>query len=145
MEPPAPSWDPVHQSRELNAWQRHQEASLTLSGAALALVNALLAFEVLSVNEDTNTFLVLGALNLAMILSWVIIARRAAARTARWAMKARRIEREILRVPDRLSLWNEAPEGGLPAWIAVGGVLVGFAVLWVGLMGYAFWVTYLHG
>ena len=143
MEPSTSEWDPKEQSRELNAWQRHEEASLTLSGAVLGLVNAILAFEVLSVNEDTNTFLVVGGLNLAMILSWIVIARRAAEREARWAMKARRIEREILRVPDRLSLWNEAPEGGLPAWIAVGAVLVGFAVLWVGLMAYAFWFTYL--
>jgi hypothetical protein len=143
VEAGPPAWDPSNQARELNAWQRHQEASLTLSGAVLALVSAIFAFEVLGVNEDTNTFLVVGGLNLAMILSWIAIARRAATRQARWAMKARRIEREILRVPDRLSLWNEAPEGGLPAWIAVGAVLVGFAVLWVGLMAYAFWFAYL--
>ena len=143
MEPQEPAWNPSNQARELNAWQRHQEASLTLSGAVLGLVNAIFAFEVLSVNDDTNTFLVVGGLNLAMILSWIVIARRAAERQARWGMKARRIEREILRVPDRLSLWNDAPEGGLPAWIAVGAVLVGFAVLWVGLMAYAFWFTYL--
>ncbi len=106
-------------------------------------MNAILVFEVLSVNEDTNTFLVLGALCVAMDLSWLAIARRAAAREARWGMKARRIEREVLHVPDRLSLWDEAAEGGLSAWVAVGAVVVGFVVLWVGLMAYAFWITYL--
>lgn len=142
MEPAA--WDPRVQADELHSWQRHYETSLTTSGALLALVSALLAFEVLSVNEDTNTFLVLGALNVAMILSWIVVARRAAARADRWAMKARQIEREVLRVPERYSLWNASPEGGLPAWIAPGAALIGFLVLWVGLMAYAFWATYLH-
>ena len=137
------AWDPKEQERELNAWRRHQASSLALSGAALGLVNALLAFEVLSVNEDTNTFLVLGALCVAMDVAWLAIARRAAAREDRWAMKARKIERELLRVPDRLSLWEEASDRGLPAWIAVGAVIVGFVVLWIGLMAYASWVTYL--
>ncbi|HYM40917.1 MAG TPA: hypothetical protein VEY12_12385 [Thermoplasmata archaeon] len=138
-------WDPREQATELNAWRRHQEASLTESGAVLGLISAILAFEVLSVNEDVNTFLVLGVLNLAMIVGWIVVAIRATARADRWGMKVRRIEREVLRVPDRFSLWNEAPEGGLPAWIAVGVVLVGFAVLWFGLTMYAFWVGYLHG
>lgn len=142
MEPTP--WDPREQARELNAWRRHQEASLTVSGAVVGLIAAVLLFEVLSVNEDTNTILVLGVLNLAMIVSWLVIARRSAERSGRWAMKARRIEQEVLRVPDRLSLWNESAEGGLPAWIAVGAVLVGFAVFWVGLMLYASWFTYLH-
>ena len=140
---PSPPWDPKDQARELNAWRRHQASGLALSGAVLGIVNAILAFEVLSVNEDTNTFLVLGGLSLAVDLSWLAIGRRAAAREARWAMKARRIEREVLHVPDRLSLWENAADGGLPAWIAVGAVVVGFVVLWVGLMAYATWVTYL--
>ncbi len=139
----APGWDPREQAHELNAWRRHAEGSLTLSGAGLAVVNALLAFEVLSVNEDTNTFLVLGALCLAMDVAWLAIARRAAGRAERWAMKARKIEREVLRVPDRFSLWEGAADGGLPAWIAVGAVLVGFIALWVGLTLYAYWTTYL--
>lgn len=139
----APSWDAAAQARELNAWRRHAEGSLTLSGAVLGLVNALLAFEVLSVNEDTNTFLVLGALCLAMDASWLVIARRAAGRSQRWAEKARLIEKDSLGVPDRYSVWDDAAYGGLPAWIAVGAVLVGFVVLWVGLMAYAFWSTYL--
>ncbi len=138
-----PPWDPVAQERELNAWRRHQETSLALSGALLALLNAILAAELLAVNEDTNTFLVVGALGLAMDLSWFVIARRAAGRAERWAMKARRIEREVLRVPDRLSLWEDASDRGLPAWIAAGAVLVGFTVLWVGLMAYAYWATYI--
>lgn len=140
---PAPAWDPKEQARELHAWRRHQNASLTLSGAVLGLVNAVLAFEVLSVNEDTNTFLVLGGLCLAADLTWIAVARRAAAREARWAMKARRIEREVLQVPDRLSLWEDASDRGLPAWVAAGAAVVGFVVLWVGLMAYASWVTYL--
>ncbi len=142
MEPAG--WDPKGQADGLHAWRRHYEASLTLSGSVLAVVNALLAFEVLSVNEDTNTILALGVLNLAMILTWVSVARRAEARASRWALKARRIEREVLKVPDRFSLWNEAPEGGSPSWIAVGVSLVGFAVFWAAIMGYAFWATYLH-
>ena len=109
----------------------------------LGIVNALLAFEVLSFNEDVNTFLVLGALCVAMDAGWIVLARRAAAREARWAMKARRIEREVLRVPDRLSLWEDASDRGLPAWVAAGAAVVGFLVLWVGLMAYAYWSTYL--
>lgn len=140
---PAPPWDPKEQMRELNAWRRHQTSGLTLSGAALGLINALLAFEVLSMNEDTNTFLVLGALCVAMDVSWLVIARRAAGREDRWAGKARRIEREVLRVPDRLSLWDDAADRGLPAWVAAGAAVVGFVVLWIGLMGYAFLTTYL--
>ncbi len=138
VEPP---WNPDGQMRELNAWRRHQATSLTLTGAVLGLVNAVLAFEVLSVNEDTNTFLVLGSLCVAMDVAWLVIARRAAGREDRWAMKARRIEREVLRVPDRLSLWEEASDRGLPAWIAAGVAPVGFIVLWVGLMAYALWST----
>ncbi len=140
---PAPPWDPKEQMRELHAWRRHQTSSLTLSGAVLGLVNAVLAFEVLSVNEDTHTFLVLGGLCLAMNVSWLVVARRAAAREDRWAMKARKIERELLQTPDRFSLWETASDRGLPAWIAVGAVVVGFVVLWVGLMAYASWATYL--
>ncbi len=139
---PAPSWDPVEQARELNAWRRHQTSSLTLSGVALGLVNALLVFEVLSVNEDTNTFLVVGGVCLAMDIAWLAIAARASAREGRWALKARRIEQEILRVPDRASLWESASDGGLPAWIASGAMIVGFLVLWVGLVVYAALVTY---
>jgi len=108
-------------------------------------VSALLAFEVPSVNEETNTFLVLGARNVAMILAWTTIARRAAARSDCWAVKARQIELEILHVPERFYPRNVAPEGGLLARIAPGAVLVGFAVLWVGLMVYVFWSPYLHG
>ncbi len=139
----APGWDPNAQAHELNAWRRAAEGSLTLSGAVLGVVNALLAFEVLSVNEDTNTFLVVGTLCLAMDVAWLVIARRAAGRAERWAMKARHIEREVLRVPDRFSLWEGAADGGLPAWIVVGAVLVGFIALWVGLTLYAYWTTYL--
>ncbi len=139
---PAAAWDPKEQARELNAWRRHQTSSLTLSGVALGLVNALLVFEVLAMNEDTNTFLVLGGVCLAMDIAWLAIARRAEAREERWAMKARRIEREILRVPDRASLWENASDGGLPGWIAAGGIVVGFLVLWIGLVVYAALVTY---
>ncbi len=138
----APSWDAAEQARELNAGRRHTEGSLTLSGAVLGIVNALLTFEVLSVNEDTNTFLVLGALCLAMDLSWLVIARRAAGRSERWAEKARLIEKDFLGVPARYTLWDDAAYKGLPAWIAVGAVLVGFVVLWVGLMAYAYLATY---
>ncbi len=137
------AWDPQVQLRELNEWRRHQESGLVLSGLGLALVNAILAFEVLSVNEDTNTFFVVGVLNLALILAWVSIARRAAARSERWVLKARRIETEVLRIPEHLALGNPRSEEGLPAWVAAGAVLVGFAVLWAGLIAYAFWWAYL--
>ncbi len=139
---PAATWDPKEQVRELNAWRRHQTSSLTLTGVALGLVNALLVFEVLSMNEDTNTFFVLGGTCLAMNIAWLAIARRAGAREQRWALKARRIEQEILRVPDRASLWDSASDGGLPAWIAAGAGIVGFIVLWIGLMAYAALMTY---
>lgn len=139
---PAPAWDPKEQARELNAWRRHETTSLSLSGVALGLVNALLAFEVLAMNEDTNTFLAVGGICLAMDVAWLAIAQRAGAREERWAMKARRIEREILRVPDRASLWENASDGGLPAWIAAGAIVVGFLVLWIGLVIYATLVTY---
>jgi len=129
--------------RELNTWRRHQESGLALSGAGLALVNAILAFEVLSVNEDTNTFFVVGALNLAMILTWIWVARAAAARSKLWALRARRIEVEILRIPGDLTVVIAPAEGGMPAWIAAGVALVGFAVLWAGLVAYAFWWAYL--
>jgi hypothetical protein len=138
-----PTWDPQRQLRELNEWRRHQESLLLFSGMGLALVNALLAFEVLSVNEDTDTFFVVGALNLAMISTWILIARGAAARSKVWALKARRIELELLRIPEHLEAGNALEEGGLPAWIAGGLALVGFAVLWAGLIAYAFWWAYL--
>ncbi len=136
------SWDANEQVRELNAMRGHQDSSLSLSGSVLALTNAILVAEVLSVNEDTNTFLLLGLLSLVMSLCWLVVARRAGSRAADWARKARGIEDGILGIPEQFSVWGASePEAG-PTWIAVAGVLVSFAVVWIGLMIYAvYWQT----
>lgn len=131
------SWDAVTQLRELNAMKGRQDLSLTLSGSVLGLTNAVLLAEALGMNEDTNTFLLLGLLSLVISLSWLVFASRAAKRGTQWARKASRIEEGILAIPAQFSVWDESGRGGAPAWIAVAGVLVSFSVVWVGLVGYA--------
>ena len=143
MEPA--SWDAEEQFKELNARKRTQESSLSLSGSVVGVLNVLLLIEVLSVNEDANTFLLVGLLGLTISASWLAFAKRAGAREMRWERQARVLEKDVLLVPEALSVWYEAPPHRYPAWISVAGVLASFCVVWAGLLGYAVWTTYLAG
>ncbi len=137
------SWDPQMQVRELNEWRRHQASGLVLLGVGLVIVGALLAFEVLSINEDRDTFFVVGGLNLLIVISWMYLARRAAARSAVLGLMAKRIEVEVLKIPRDLSVGAATAEGAEPTLLATGAVLLGFAVLWAGLVAYSFWWAFL--
>lgn len=139
----APSWDARAQFDALLARKRHEERVLALSGSLLAGVSALFLVELLAVNEDANTFLVVGVLNLGMLLGWIGLARRVGLTARRWTGKARGLEKEVLRIPSLYSLWEEAGQGAPPAWIAAGWVLAALTAFWFGLLAYVVWVTYL--
>ena len=139
----APSWDARAQLDALLARKRHEESVLAISGSLLAAASTLFLIELLSVNEDSATFLVVGVLNLVLLLGWLGLARRVGLAARRWAGKARGLEKEVLRIPSVYALWEEAGEDAPPAWIAVGLVLDALAVFWLGLLGYVVWVTHL--
>lgn len=139
----APSWDARAQFEALLARKRHEERVLALSGSLLAVVGVLFLVELLAVNEDANTFLVVGVLNLGLLLGWIGFARRVGLATRRWAGKARGLEKEVLRIPGMYSLWEESGQAAPPAWIAVGWVLAAMTAFWFGLLAYVVWVTYL--
>ena len=136
-------WDPRTQLQELNARKRYLDGDLMISGGLLGVVAAILMAELLSVNEDTNTFLVVCGLGLTLSLGWLLAARRAGAREMAWIRKARHLEETIFTVPDPFRVWDEVSKEGLPAWIAMAAVQVAFVIVWAGLMAYAFWSTYL--
>jgi len=139
----APSWDARAQFDALQERKRNEESVLALSGSLLAVVSAVLLAELLWVNEDSNTFLVVGVLNLAMLLGWAALARRVGLAARRWAGKARGLEKEVLRIPSLYSLWEESGQVAPQAWITAGVAVVSLAVFWIGLLGYVVWVTYL--
>ena len=138
-----PPWDARAQFDALLARKRHEEFLLALSGSLLAVVSALLLFELLVVNEDVDTFYVVGVLNLAVLLAWAVVARRIGREARRWAEKAKGLEKEVLRIPTLYSLWEEARPDVTPAWMAAGAAVVGLIVFWIGLLAYAFLAT--HG
>lgn len=139
----SPTWSPEEQLEELSARKRRQEADLTLSGSALGLIDAILLVEVLSLNEDTNTFLLCGLLAITMSVAWLVVAKRAGVRELRWERQSRILEREHLLVPESFSVWYGDLPSRYPTWIAVAGILVSFTVVWVGVLAYALWMTYL--
>ncbi len=139
----APSWDARAQFEALMQRKRHEERVLALSGSLLAVVSVLFLIELLAVNEDSNTFLVVGVLNVALLLGWIGFARRVGLQARRWIGKARGLEKEVLRIPGLYSLWEESGEEASPAWIAAGWILVALTVFWFGLLAYVVWVTYL--
>jgi hypothetical protein len=138
-----PSWDARAQFDALLARKRHEERNLALTGSLLAVVSAILLVELLAMNEDSNTFLVVCVLNLGMLLGWIGFARRVGLAGRRWTGKARGLEKEVLRIPSLYSLWEESGERATPAWIAVGWVLAAMTAFWFGLLAYVVWVTYL--
>ncbi len=138
-----PSWDARAQFEALLQRKRHEERILALSGSLLAVASAILLAELLALNEDSNTFLVVCVLNLGLILGWIGFARRVGLAARRWMGKARGLEKEVLRVPRMYSLWEETGDDAAPAWITVGWILSALAAFWFGLLAYVVWVTYL--
>ena len=137
------TWDPKLQYSEIARRKQRQDGSLGISGSVLGLVNALFMVEVLSMNEDTNTFLVVGGLSILVNLAWLVVARRAGQREVLWVTRARSLEKEVLQVPDMYSVWGEASLDTTPIWVAQAFLLIALTAIWFGLLGYAFWSTYL--
>lgn len=137
------TWDAKVQYSEIARRKEHQDGSLSLSGSVLALVNALFMIEVLSVNEDTNTFLVVGGLCILVNAAWLVVARRAGQREVLWVTRGRSLEKEVMRVPDMYSVWGEATLDTTPIWVAQAFLLIALTAIWIGLLGYAVWSTYL--
>ena len=106
-------------------------------------MSTLFLIELLSVNEDSPTFLMVGVLNLAMLLGWIGLARRVGLAARRWSGKAKGLETEVLRFPSLYSLWEESARDATPAWIAAGFVLSALTVFWFGLLAYMVWIRYL--
>ncbi len=141
----APSWDARAQLDALLARTRREQSVLALSGSLLAVASALFLIELLSVNEDSNTFLVVCVLNLGMLLGWIAFARRVGLALRRWTVKARGLEKQALQIPSLYSLWEESGQEAPPAWVAAGLVVVALTVFWAGLLAYVVWVTFLVG
>lgn len=137
------TWDPKVQYSEIARRKQRQDGSLATSGSVLGLINALFLVEVLSVNEDTNTFLVVGGLCILVNAAWLVVARRAGQREVLWVTRARSLEKEVLQVPDMYSVWGEATLDKTPIWVAQAFLLAALTAIWIGLLGYAFWFTYL--
>ncbi len=140
----ADPWDARAQLDALVAKKRHAEGSLALTGSFLALANAVLLAELLAVNEDRDTFFLVGSLAAILDLAWLVIARRVGLQGRRWTVKARGLERDVVRVPVLYSLWEDSGTE-VPAWIAAAFVVAGFAAVFVGVMAYAAWVTHVFG
>lgn len=131
------SWNFLDQWKELHAERRAQDARLMTSGSALAAVMALFMIEALALNEDTHTFVVTGLLSVALAVGWLVAARRAGRREMRWAVKARGLEREVLRVPAQFALWEEGSGLPWPPWVALAFAMIALAAVWAGLVAYA--------
>ena len=138
-----PSWDARAQLDAFQAKKRHEESLLALTGSLLAVASVILLAELLAVNEDADTFYVVGLLNLAVLGAWIAVARHVGLQVRRWTTKAQGLEKQVLRVPSLYSLWEESAPSAGPAWLAAGAAVVGLIVFWAALLAYVVLVT--HG
>ena len=88
-----------------------------------------------------DTFYAVGGFNPAMLVAWAVVARRVGLEARRWVVKARGLEKDVLRVPGLYAQREEAGRDVPPAWIATGTVVVVLIPFRVALLGYAFLAT----